>query len=128
MRRETVHRILTLFTAAVWLAFGLFCKVLNLVPRQEMIVARILGEQYAKVLTKGIGAAEVVMAVWILSGIMPRFNAVAQIAIVATMNILEFFLVPDLLLWGRFNAVFATMFVVVVYCNEFVLRRDAQSQ
>ncbi len=126
MRRTTVHRILTWFTAAVWLVFGLFCKVLNLVPRQEKIVERILGMQYAEVLTKGIGAAEVVMALWILSGVMPRFNAVAQIAIVSAMNILEFLLAPDLLLWGRFNAVFAALFVIVVYYNEFVLQRDAK--
>jgi hypothetical protein len=126
MRRTNAHRVLTYFAAAVWIANGLFCKVLNLVPRHERIVSRILGEQYAEVLTKGIGAAEVVMALWILGGIMTRFNAVAQIAIVTAMNILEFFLAPDLLLWGRFNAVFAAMFVIVVYYNEFVLRRDVK--
>ena len=126
MRTPTVHRILTCFIAAVWIAFGLFCKVLNMVPRQERIVARILGEPYSALLTKGIGAAEIVMAIWILSGIKSRVNAATQIVVVAAMNVLEFFLAPDLLLWGRFNAVFAAMFVGVVYYNEFVLGRKLQ--
>jgi len=78
----TIHRILTYFMAAVWIANGLFCKVLNFVPRHEQIVARILGAGYAGILTKAIGVAEVLMAVWILSGIKSRFNAVTQILVV----------------------------------------------
>ncbi len=128
MRRTTLYRILTWLSAAIWLVSGLFCKVLNLVPRQERIVARILGEQYADILTKGVGGAEVVMAVWIVSGIMPRVNALTQIVVVGTMNILEFILAPDLLLWGRFNALFAAMFMIIVYYNEFVLRRGPKPQ
>jgi hypothetical protein len=31
------------------------------------------------------------------------------------MNILEFALVPDLLLWGRLNLVFAVLFAVVIW-------------
>jgi hypothetical protein len=126
MNRPTIHRVLTLLIAAVWIAFGLFCKVLNLVPRQERIVARILGDQYAGLLTECIGAAEVIMALWILSGVRSRINAVTQIVVVGAMTVLEFFLAPDLLLWGRFNSVFATIFVAVVYCNEFVLGRKPQ--
>lgn len=63
------------------------------------------------------------MAVWILSNIKTRLNAIAQIAIVATMNTLEFIFVPDLLLWGRLNALFAFLFIVVVYFNEFYLNK-----
>jgi hypothetical protein len=126
MARTTAYRILTFFAAAVWIAFGLFCKVLNLVPRQERIVARILGDPYATELTKAIGAAEAVMALWILSGIKSRVCAVTQIVVVAAMNVLEFFLAPDLLLWGRFNAVFAGIFIMVVYYNEFVLGRGTR--
>jgi hypothetical protein len=42
------------------------------------------------------------------------------------MNVLEFILAPDLLLWGRLNAVYAAMFMMVVGYNEFVLRRKAE--
>jgi hypothetical protein len=122
MNRTTICRILTYGIATVWIANGLFCKVLDLVPRHEQIVARILGSQYAGVLTKAIGIAEILMAVWILIGITPRFNAVTQIVVVGAMNILEFFLAPDLLLWGRFNSVFASLFMILVGYNEFVLQ------
>jgi uncharacterized membrane protein YphA (DoxX/SURF4 family) len=64
------------------------------------------------------------MALWIASGIKSRWCALVQMCVVALMNILEFILVPDLLLFGRFNAVFATVFILVVYINEFVLHND----
>ena len=63
------------------------------------------------------------MAVWILSGVASTFNAVAQIVVIATMNLLEFFLVPDLLLWGRMNAVFALLFIAIVWYREFRLKK-----
>ena len=127
MNRTTICRILTCGIAAVWIAMGLFCKVLNMVPRHQEIVARILGSGYAPVLTKAIGIGEIAMAAWILSGIRPRLAAVTQILLVGAMNVLEFILAPDLLLWGRLNAVYAGMFIIVVGYNEFVLRRKAKS-
>ena len=111
--------ILTYLIALVWIINGLFAKVLNLVPRHEAIVGRILGVDYSRPLTILIGLSEIVMAVWILSGIKARFNAIIQIFIVALMNILEFIIVPDLLLWGKWNALFAFLFILLVYCNEF---------
>lgn len=123
MTVRSIHKALTYFIAAVWIGNGLFCKVLGLVPRHQQIVARILGEEYSGLLTSAIGIAEIGMAVWILSGIKPRLSAVTQIIVVATMNVLEFILVPELLLWGRANAVFALIFIMVVYYNEFVLNK-----
>jgi hypothetical protein len=122
------HKILNYLIATVWLANGLFCKVLNLVPRHEQIVARILGEEFSRPLTLTIGLAEIAMAVWIMSGIKSRLNALAQIVIVAMMNILEFILVPDLLLWGKANSVFALIFIFVIYFNEFILNKRTAQQ
>ena len=68
------------------------------------------------------------MTVWILSNIKTRLNAITQITIVATMNTLEFILVPDLLLWGRLNTLFAFLFIVVVYFNEFYLNKKLSQQ
>ena len=116
MRR---NKLLNYFIAAVWIINGLFCKVLNLVPRHQEIVARILGNDHARLLTITIGISEIAMAVWILSGIKRRLNAIAQIIIIAAMNTLEFILVPDLLLWGRFNALFAFLFILLIFYNEF---------
>jgi len=124
VNKSNVYKIIRYFIAAVWLVNGLFCKVLNLVPRHQQIVTEILGDDYAFILTKAIGISEILMAIWILSGIKSRFVAIFQILIVATMNVLEFTLVPDLLLWGKANAVFALLFICLVYWHEFILDKN----
>ncbi|GAB3225865.1 hypothetical protein GCM10027346_07540 [Hymenobacter seoulensis] len=121
MTRVPLQRVLRYSIAAVWLANGLLCKLLHLVPRHEAIVARILGPTYAAPLTHFIGLAEIGVALWVLSRRWVRLNAGLQIAVVATMNIMEFFLAPELLLWHQFNSVFAGLFMLVVYYYGFVL-------
>jgi uncharacterized membrane protein YkgB len=118
LMKSTSNR-LTYIIALVWLLNGLVCKVLNFVPRHQQIVAKILGDEYAWLFTKAIGISEICMVIWILSGIRSRWCAYLQISIVAMMNVLEFILVPDLLLWGHWNAIFAFLFILVVYYNEF---------
>jgi len=118
---KKIHFILILLISAVWLVNGLVCKILNLVPRHEEIVARILGDDYSRLLTILIGFAELVMTIWIVSRFKSKFNAITQMTVVGVMNILEFILAPDLLLWGRLNAVFALCFIILVYYNEFKL-------
>lgn len=125
---QKVHITINYFIAAVWLINGLFCKVLNMVPRHGQIVAAILGQNHAAVFTVLIGIAEIVMAVWIVSSFKSRLNAVVQIAIIATMNILEFTLVPHLLLWGRLNLLFAILFIAVIGYNQFVLKPSVTPQ
>jgi hypothetical protein len=98
-----IYKIVTYCIAIVWIANGFFCKVLNLVPRHEKIVARILGDEFSKPLTILIGLSEVIMAFWILSAYKTKLNAITQIVIVMIMNALEFILVSDLLLWGKLN-------------------------
>ena len=110
--------------ALVWIANGLVCKLLNLVPRHQQIVSRILGGEYACLLTKTIGISEILMAVWILSGIRSRINALTQVLIIAVMNTLEYILVPDLLLWGRANSIFAFLFILLILYNEFALNKE----
>jgi hypothetical protein len=121
VRKVDVREWLTYFIAMVWIVNGLLCKVLNLVPRHQEIVSKILATENARFCTLVIGLAEVGMGLWILSGILTRLNAVTQIAVIATMNALEFILVPDLLLWGKLNALFAGLFIVLIFYNEFVL-------
>jgi hypothetical protein len=109
--------VLTISLAVVWFVNGLCCKLLNLVPRHQMIVARILGAEYAPVTTRTIGLLELLMVAWILSGIRPMLCAWTQIAVVATMVLLECLLTPDLLLFGRANLIPAGLFVTAVYLN-----------
>ena len=114
---QKIPKILTILIALVWLMNGLFCKVLGLTPRHEAIVARILGSDYAHPLTILIGLSEVIMAVWVLSKFKPKLNTLAQIILVVTMNILETILVPDLLLWGHWNLLWAVTFCFIVWKN-----------
>jgi uncharacterized membrane protein YphA (DoxX/SURF4 family) len=108
-------KLLTYLIAVVWLANGLFCKVLNLVPRHRQIVARILGEAYATPLTTLIGLAEIGMMVWVLSGLWRRQCGYVQIGVVLLMNVIEFWLARDLLLFGPFNLLIAIGFTGIVY-------------
>lgn len=124
MKNNTINQILTYLIASVWLVNGLVCKVLNLVPRHQEIVSEILGQEHARSLTILIGVSEIVMAIWIVSRYKSKINATLQIGIVAIMNLLEFFLVPDLLMWGRVNFLFALMFTIVVFYNEFILNKN----
>lgn len=106
--------IFRLLFAAVWLVNGVWCKILDGVPRHREIVARILGEEHSLLLTRMIGVGEVMMAVWILSGIRWKWSCAAQIAAVVAMNIIEFIVVPDLLLFGRFNSLVALAYISLV--------------
>lgn len=123
MQSKTIHLILKYAIALVWVLNGLFCKVLNLVPRHEEIVSRILGAEFSRSLTIAIGISEILMAIWFLSGVKSRLNTLTQIGIVAIMNTLEFILVPDLLLWGKLNSFFAFIFIIVVYFYHFHLNK-----
>jgi hypothetical protein len=120
---KTIHKLLTFLIAAIWLINGLFCKVLNLVPRHQLIVARILGNEYAVLFTRAIGVAEIFVAIWIMSRVKTHLSAFMQIVVVAAMNAIEFFMAPDLLLFGKVNAILAVAFILVVYSNEFVLKK-----
>src|SRR5688572_25635021 len=117
----TTYKLPNYLIAAVWLVNGLFCKVLGLVPRHQEIVATILGNGHAASLTRLIGLSEIVMAVWIASGYWARLNAITQVMVIATMNLLEFTLAPGLLLWGRFNLLFAFLFMLLILYNQFFL-------
>lgn len=103
--------------ALVWLINGLYCKVLHLVPRHQQIVGELLGTTHATLLTTAIGIAEILMVVWILSKIQPKWCAIVQIATIATMNIIEFTLVPHLLLLGKGNIILATLLIVCIYTH-----------
>jgi len=120
-------RIASCFFAAVWLVNGLICKVLDVVPRHREIVGRILGEDHALALTRLIGIGEIGMAVWIVSGMKSKWSAWAQIAAVMTMNVIEFFLVPDLLLFGKLNFLVALAYVAVVARAELFAKATPES-
>jgi len=119
-----VYKYIKYIIASVWLINGLYCKILNQVPRHQEIVASILGNIYARELTITIGILEIIMVIWILSKYKSKLNAVTQIIVIMLMNVIEFIYVSELLLWGKYNSLFAIFFSVIIYINEFKLNRN----
>ena len=117
---QKYHFHLTLFISAVWSASGLIAKILNRVPRHQEIVERILHLDNGRLVTILIGFAEIFLAVWVRSRLNIRLCAVCQIVIILAMNLIEFIYASDLLLWGKFNIVFAVLFCILVYCWGFI--------
>lgn len=117
----TIHRFVSWFIGLVWLVNGLWYKVLQMVPRHEQIVARILGAQFSKPITLVIGLLEVFLGLWILLAKKQKALSVIQIGLVLSMNIMEVALARDLLLWGALNLIFALLFCCMVYWYGFQL-------
>ncbi|WP_028376380.1 DoxX-like family protein [Leeuwenhoekiella sp. MAR_2009_132] len=118
------YLVFNYFIVSVWLINGLVCKMLNLVPRHQEIVGEILGNKYAPQLTILIGFSEIIMSIWILSRYKQQLNAWLQIGIILLMNCLEFICVPNLLMWGKFNLVFAVLFCGFIYYTNFILTKQ----
>jgi hypothetical protein len=74
--------------ASVWLYEGLWCKLLGFEPRQLEIVRSVprYGPGAGGVFLKLLGAAEVGVALWALSGILPIPCAVVQTLLLAALN------------------------------------------
>lgn len=105
--------------ASVWAVNGLVNKILGFVPRHRLIVGRILGDDISARAVIVIGVLEVLIALWVLSGIKPRLCAVLQAVTVASMNILEIILAPDLLLFGTGNVIPGIIFISLVLFDGF---------
>ncbi|MFT4092652.1 MAG: DoxX-like family protein [Niabella sp.] len=112
------------FIATIWFINGFLFKVLNLVPRHQEIVSRILGVAHAHLYTIIIGIGEVCMGIWIIQGDLPKLNALMQIIIIALYNILEYYMAPDLLLFGYYNYAVAAVFMLIIFYYGFILRKD----
>jgi hypothetical protein len=74
--------------AAVWLYQGLWCKVLGRAPRHGDVVrcAPFLSHRQARVCLLVLGWLECVLAGWVLAGWRPAGAALAQTALLASMN------------------------------------------
>lgn len=119
---QSLHDYFRHFIATVWLLNGLYCKVLEQVPRHEQIVETILGTTYSHELTILIGVFEIILGIVIYLNIQPRFMAIFQIVIIMSMNLLEFQLARNWLLWGAWNLLFATLFCLMIYLHAFVFK------
>ena len=82
--------------AGVWLYEGLWCKLLRGDPRQREIVEAVprWGRRIGGLFLMALGAAEVALAIWALSGVAPLLCAVTQTGLLVALN-------ANGLLWAR---------------------------
>jgi len=82
--------------AAVWVYEGLWCKILGRAPSQARVVEAVprLGPRFGLIFLKTLGVVEFALAVWVMCGISPGACAVAQTALLLTLN-------ANGLLWAR---------------------------
>jgi uncharacterized membrane protein YphA (DoxX/SURF4 family) len=88
--------IIRVSVAAVWLYEGLWCKLLGRVPSQVDVVTSVprLGPWIGRPFLKALGIVEVLLALWVLSGVAPGTCAIVQTALLVTLN-------ANGLLWAR---------------------------
>lgn len=88
--------LIRLSIALVWLYEGLWCKLLGRLPSQLAIVEEVprFSAGFASNLLRLLGLAEVLLAVWVLSGIAAPICAVAQVVFLVVLNC-------NGLLWAR---------------------------
>ena len=74
--------------AAVWFYEGLWCKLLGRDPNQLTIVEAVprWGPQVGALFLKALGVVECAMGAWALSGIAPLACAIAQTALLVSLN------------------------------------------
>jgi hypothetical protein len=82
--------------AAVWVYEGLWCKLLGGEPNQLRIVEAVpnFGSRLGRLFLTALGAVELALGVWAFSGWQPLYCAVAQTALLVTLN-------ANGLLWSR---------------------------
>ena len=82
--------------AAVWLYEGLYCKLLRGEPREFEVVQAVprYGERFGAPFLLTLGAVEVAIGLWVLSGWLPFLCAVAQTVLLVSLN-------ANGLMWSR---------------------------
>lgn len=122
-----LQKTITVLISLVWLINGLYCKILNQVTRHEAIVAQILNTEHSRSLIIFIGFLEICLAIWILTKYKYKISAIIQIVLVLSMNIIEFHYAKNLLLFGELNIIFALLFAIVIYLNNFHFNKKANN-
>jgi uncharacterized membrane protein YphA (DoxX/SURF4 family) len=97
-RTTLFPKLLPILIGSVWIFHGFYSKISNGIPRHRQIVERILGEGIADRATLGIGILEILLGLWVFSGIQRRACALVQTMALVSMNFLEILLAGDLLI------------------------------
>ena len=98
VQSQTFQMVLQIGIGVVWVFHGLYSKILNGVPRHQMIVGRVLGDTLARPATRAIGCMEILLGLWVFSGVGRVECAAVQTVAIVAMNFLEIKLARDLLI------------------------------
>lgn len=124
---RTLALVLRVSIALVWIFHGLYSKILGGIPRHRLIVARILGERIATPATLTIGALEVLLGLWVLSGKRRPACALAQTVAIIAMNTLEILRADDLLVSAAGMIALNFVFLCVVWYWALVNASDKRA-
>ncbi len=80
--------LLRVAVSAVWLYEGVWCKVLARGPGQLEVVQAVpfLGPRWSAHFLRSLGLLETILGLWVLSGFVPGFCAMAQTALLVSLN------------------------------------------
>jgi hypothetical protein len=99
--RSLAGIVLSCMVGSVWLLHGLCNKLLHGSPRHLLIVQSVpgLSGQVGEIVLNAVGAAEVLLALWIISGIRPWLALIVQTIALLSMNVVELTFAREHLLW-----------------------------
>jgi len=82
--------------AGVWVYEGLWCKLLGGDPNQVRVVEAVpkWGPKVGRAFLKALGAVELLVGLWALSGLFPLWCALVQTVLLVSLN-------ANGLLWSR---------------------------
>lgn len=120
-------RSFNLLLAVIWLVNGFFFKILDLVPRHQEIVGEILNVEAPYFLTFSIGLGETFIAFLILLNWRPKVLAWAQVILIMSMNSMEFIFIPEMLLFGEWNLLFAIILSLAILANQTIIPHSLAS-
>ena len=124
-RRHAVAAALSALVASVWLYHGLVNKLLGMEPRHLLIVQSVpgLGGATGEVVLMIVGAAELLLAGWVLSGVRPLTCAAVQSVALLAMNVIELAFAREHLLWSAMLAP-ANIGLLALAWTAAILRAD----
>ena len=80
-----------------------------------MIVGRVLGDRLARPATKAIGCMEILLGLWVFSGVARVECAAVQTVAIVAMNFLEIKLARDLLISAAGMVILNLGFLAVIW-------------
>lgn len=88
--------VIRISVAIVWLYEGLWCKLLGRMHSQFQVVNSVprLGPLFGSPFLRTLGAVEVALAIWVLTGVAPGACAIAETVLLVLLNV-------NGLLWAR---------------------------